>query len=131
MTIVFLLLSMVCSRTAHANVEEMFSGLYKKIDSYLSIKENYNKAKDDAWYPQPFTTTKGSLTKDLNKLLDGTLEYLLDDKVVKVKHTINELKKSNAQLQERVADLKIQRQAPPEKKAYEIWKDSADDIDKK
>ena len=123
---------LVPSLTFAAGSDAIFSSIAKKADKYLDLASKQENAKKDAWYPQPFSTTKSSVQNDLNKLLDDVLLTLADDQALAHKKEITALANKNNELDKKIADLETQRiSAPLEKKSYEIWVNDVRNIEKK
>jgi|GEM_PF-6548664 hypothetical protein len=115
-----------------AQNNDIFPKVYEKVDKFLALSDRYDRAEKDGWLPKPFTDTKSSVGAEMNKLLDGALESLLDDRLVKLKREINQLAADNARLRENIADWEMKRlAAPTDTKVYEIWKDNVGDLDGK
>lgn len=133
---VLLLLSLVFTAiepaAGRAQNNDVFPKIYDKVDKFLTLSDRYDRAEKDGWLPKPFTDTKSSVGAEMNKLLDGALEALLDDRLVQLKREINALAADNARLRENIADWEMKRlAAPSDTKVYEIWKDNAGDLDGK
>ncbi|MDL2267534.1 hypothetical protein LJC46_06060 [Desulfovibrio sp. OttesenSCG-928-G15] len=127
-----MLLGLLLAVPAKADINTMFSQLSDKVNDYLDLNTRFDKAEEDSWFPKPFTDTKSSVGDDLNDLLDKALECLLDDSLVEKRHLITKLFEENSNLEDKIADLKMQRMVvPEEKKAYEVWKDDAKDVEEK
>lgn len=115
-----------------AQNNDVFPKIYNKVDKFLALCDRYDRAEKDGWLPKPFTDTKSSVGAEMNKLLDGALEALLDDRLVHLKREINQLAADNVRLRENIADWEMKRlAAPSDTKVYEIWKDNAGDLDGK
>lgn len=133
---VLLLLSLVLAANGPAvgwaQNSDVFPKIYEKVDKFLTLTDRYDRAEKDGWLPKPFTDTKSSVGAEMNKLLDGALEALLDDRLVRLKREINQLAADNAGLRANIADWEMKRlAAPTDTKVYEIWKDNAGDLDGK
>jgi len=115
-----------------ASSDAISSAVAQKADKYLDLASKVEKANNDAWYPQPFSTTKSSAERDMNKLLDDVLLALADDQALIHKKEILALAEKNGELLKKISDLEVQRiSSPSEKKAYEIWVNDIKNIDEK
>lgn len=112
--------------------EGVFPQVYKRVDKFLDLSARYDQAKEDGWLPKPFSDTKSSVNKEINKLLDDVLQTLGDDRLVRLKKEINEIEALNAYLSEQISDLTLRRlSAPEDTKKYEIWKNNSDELGQK
>lgn len=131
-TLALLMIIMSAKTVAIAGAEDFFPKVYERVDRFLELNARYDQAEDDGWLPKPFSDTKSSVSGEINKLLDGVLQTLGDDRLVRLKKEINELSAKNVRLSEQIGDLTMRRLSAPEgTKKYEIWKSSSDDLGQK
>ncbi len=109
-----------------------FADVYGEVDEFLQLSERYDNAKDDSFLPSILTDTKEEVTHDMNDFLDDVLLMLSNDEVVKLKKSIVKLTQENQEIAEEIAELSMSKQgAETEKKFFEVWKKSQNDIESK
>jgi gas vesicle protein len=110
---------------------EYISSLIDTAGKYIKAKANVLVADDRSWIP--FTSSdKTKITKEVNGYLDQALSVLLDDSVIVTKNKIKNLYIKNRDLEDEIAQLNLQRlTAPSDKKFYQVWKDTGNDIEDK
>ncbi len=113
-----------------ATANEYFIDVYEEVDDFLQLSEKYDKAPRDSFI-SILSETKAEINQEMNIFLDDVLLLLANNQVVDLKKNIESLTKKNKNISEEIAKLLITQQgAETNKKFYEIWKKTQDDITK-
>ncbi len=125
--------SLVISSYNISFANDYFSDVYDEVDDFLELTTRYDEAKkEDSWLPKFMTETKKEVNEDINEFLEDVLLMLSNEDILEFKENITDLAKENYDLAEKMAELSMKKQsAEKDKKFYEVWKTSKNDIDQK
>lgn len=111
--------------------QQYLKNLIDASDKYINARNLWLVADDSSWIPF-VDSEKTKASQVVNGYLDRALALLLDDSVIASKDNIKGLYAKNKLLETEIARLNLEKIAAPlEKKFYEVWKDTSDDMDKK
>ncbi|MDR1036915.1 MAG: hypothetical protein LBT40_10175 [Deltaproteobacteria bacterium] len=123
-----LLVSLAAARPAAADAT---GDIFDMVDKFVRLRADVATAADSTWVPFR-SSPKERARSEMDGFLDRVLGVLLKDDVSQVKRDISRLGQKNADLQDRIARLEIDKaSAPDSSRFYEVWKSSQSDIDKR
>ncbi len=103
--------------------------IYDEVDRFLELTEKYDSADDDSFLPSFLANTKKEVNIEINDFLDKLLIILTNNEAYKFKNGIKSLTEENNKINEEIAELSLkQHAAASEKKFYEIWKQTQEDM---
>jgi hypothetical protein len=102
----------------------VWEGIVPNLQAILALEERHDRLPDSAWLGDD----KASNEADINRLLDESIEILVQSNAQRYREKIRELEARAREAHERIAEYRRERVTAP---AKGVWRSTAEDYDRR